>query len=241
MNRDMDQRYSLNFSLYSDLTELCLCGNTIESWGPFITKFIPIECNAQKTTIPVWIKADRDIRILFTRTECEDDGVLGIHIGGNDNTLINVHSLGADKEWSACEQDILRPTKIMKLVIEWLPNGLFSVYSSLNPYGPLIQIDDMPSLESIKFIAFSSASAALSYFVYDVDEQRVEKLVAEPKKKLLPIDAVVHPLLAQNNYPIGFSTLCKYLISTLCDRILLNSFSLFLSLPGILSVYRNDD
>lgn len=131
---------------------------------------------------------------------------LRIDIGGNENTLINVHRkvYTYDSNRSASTQNILSGTKPLKFVVELTREGEIQVFSSQNPFVPLIRIAETDSLTPIGFISFASVS--LSHFVYDVNEEVVAK---KPLKRVEAMNIVKHPLLATRDYPIGFSEFCK--------------------------------
>lgn len=137
-----------------------------------------------------------------------------IGIGDNDNTLIKVYNkaFGDGFDSTPGGQQILSQTKPLKLIMQLTVDGVFEVFSSLNPFVPLIKTifiaDVQPSaFVPIKYIAFTSPSKSLAHFVYDVDEDVILK---RPTQELWPLNIVQHPLLVTRDYPIGFSKLCKF-------------------------------
>lgn len=105
------------------------------------------------------------------------------------------------------EQNILNLWKPTKVVVEVTTDGLIKVFTSHNPWVPLMKA--MSSPIDVKYVSFASPSR-VQYF-YDVNE---EKLITAPVK--LPTREVSvnvkYPLFNVVDYPIGVTDLCKSLI-----------------------------
>lgn len=131
-----------------------------------------------------------------------------LDIGGNDNTLLKVHTKqhGRHLYLPAAAQNILPPSKPLKLLIEATVGKVLMVYSSHNPFVPLFTYEHFDDVAPINYISFASATESLSQFVYDVNE---DSIAIMPVKRIQPMNVVKHPLLATRDYPIGFSKLCK--------------------------------
>lgn len=109
------------------------------------------------------------------------------------------------------EQNILSQWKPVKIVIEITDAGVIKVFTSHNPFVPLITAKDDVKPISVKYISFASPSR--SQFFYDVDEDVIVKLPVKVDTPLTSLEmsqlTVKHPLLAKLEYPIGLSSICK--------------------------------
>lgn len=101
----------------------------------------------------------------------------------------------------------------MKVVIEVTTDGLVKVFTSHNPWVPLMKVMSTPI--DVKYVSFSSR-ARIQYF-YDVNE---EGIIAAPQR-IHTHDVsinVKHPLFDVVDYPVGVSDLCKFrLFRFACD------------------------
>lgn len=109
-------------------------------------------------------------------------------------------------------QGVLSPFKPTKIVIEVSNDGLIKVWTSNNPFLPLISVQDVLKPIPINFISFASPARAL-YF-YDTDEEALAKLPVKADDSESTVELtqlnVKHPLLAERDYPIGLADLCKF-------------------------------
>lgn len=230
-----------NLKFIRSITVLSDNGQYVESWSPWLEAFKPIDDKYKPTgyllQFPVWIQAEHGVRIVLSSNSSLNGAVFDLReyslsifpcqrtietkiqiqirshigIGDNDNALIKV-AFGDHFLSTPGGQQILSPTKPLKLVIQLTVDGVFEVFSSLNPFVPLFKTvfsaDVQPSVfVPIKYIAFTSPSKSLAHFVYDVDEDVILK---RPTQELLPLNIVQNPLLVSRDYPIGFSKLCKF-------------------------------
>lgn len=158
---------------------------------------------------PVYIQGARDARIVLSSVEKPNvlDAVYEIRIGAENNALTSI-SKQIDGEPVAIvyEQNLLSPLKPVKIIIEVTADGVIQLFSSFNPYVPLISWKD-PNPLKINFIGFA-AGGRVEYF-YDVNEEALlnlplttGKLVKHP---LLSILDLTYELKDMRKFYIGFS------------------------------------
>lgn len=95
------------------------------------------------------------------------------------------------------------------MLIEVTTEGLIQVFTSRNPFLPLISVKDSLKPIPINYISFASPARAL--FFYDTDEDSIVKLPAkEVESKEATQLFVKHPLLMHRDYPLGLSDICKF-------------------------------
>lgn len=185
-----------------------------ESWDPTYTHFVKVDDSYKpegwKVRFPVYVQGWKDARILLTSTQSPDplkDNVYEIRIGasGNSLTTISRKMEGAVMK-KVYEQNILSPKKVVKLVVEVTQDGHINVYTSYNPWIPLISVFDKTPLD-INYVGFASNSRV--QFFYDVDETTILSLpVIGAFHSIYEIaDNVKHPLLTGIDYPVGIADL----------------------------------
>lgn len=105
------------------------------------------------------------------------------------------------------EQNILRPHRLTKFVVEVTTDGSIKVFSAANPWIPLISVLGTPV--QLKYLSFASTSRV--QFFYDTDD---EALLTVPVKQVSTenIMYVKHPLFEVVDYPVGAADLCKLTI-----------------------------
>lgn len=137
------------------------------------------------------------------------DAVYEIRLGLNENSLSQIgRKIGSEHMVEVHEQDILSEHKVIKVVIEVTPKGEISVWTSHNPWVPLLSVVD-PKLVGINYVGFASGSR-VQYF-WNVDEKVVVKLptiTVETEMSDLT-ENIKHPLFNVVDYPVGVSDLCK--------------------------------
>lgn len=187
-----------------------------ETWEPSYQKYIAIPDNYRPTGYNLrtgfYVQSPRHIRILLSTSQnpaTETDFDYEIHIGRDSNTAHTILKNGEEIA-RVYEQNILSQWKPVKLVLEATADGLLQVFTSYNPYVPLISVKD-PQPIAIKYISFASASR--SQFFYETQETVIAKL---PFKPVSPITSwevtqlhIKHPLLNIIDWPVGLSDLCK--------------------------------
>lgn len=102
------------------------------------------------------------------------------------------------------EQNILHPTRLTKIIVEVSTDGLIKVFTSHNPWIPLMTVIGTPL--QVKYLSLAS-TARVQYF-YDVDDHA---LLTVPIKHISNevILQVKHPLFQTVDYPVGAAELCK--------------------------------
>lgn len=189
-----------------------------ESWSTVYTKFIKVEeswlrpSNAQlKLRFPVIVQGSKDARILLSSTQLENalnGNVYEIRVGGDDNSLISIgRKINGEIIGQVYEQDILSPFDLTLLIVEISTSGQISIWSSHNPWAPLLTVSDPHSFD-VKYISFASLGRV--QFFYDFNLDTLKQLV--PVVDVEPIRPPKHPLFTGLEYPIGFSNLCKYFL-----------------------------
>lgn len=88
----------------------------------------------------------------------------------------------------------------IKVVLEITFDGTMKIWTSHNPYAPLLEYKD-PSPVPVKYISFGSKSR-VQYF-YNVDEEALMTT-----KPITPV-RVKHPILSALEFPLGLAQLCE--------------------------------
>lgn len=170
--------------------------------------------------IPVYIQGSADARIVLASVEepTVGDSVYEIRIGGENNALSWISKqIDGEPVTLAFEENLLSPLKAMKVLIEVSADGLIEVFTSHNPYVPLISWKD-PNPLQINHIGFASGERI--EFFYDVDEiGLLNAPYREPK-----VSDIKHPLLSNLDITHGLKDMrefCK--ISPLSSGCRLNA------------------
>lgn len=217
-----------------------------ESWEPTYTQFVKLEDKWHpqgfRVRFPFYVQGWKDARILLSSTQAPDpmkDNVYEIRIGAEGNSLNTIsRKINGAVMKEVYEQNILSPHKLIMLVIELTDEGRISVYSSHNPYVPLISTFDSSPLD-IKYVSFGSNSRV--QFFYGVDYKTILSMPALDKSENLVgnvIESVQHPMLTSYDYPVGAADLYfkKYTKEyvTLSDQP--NSYIHFMKLNDLSSI-----
>lgn len=187
--------------------------NYYESWSTAYTKFMKIDQSWPKPDdmrlqFPVIVQGTRDVRILLSPTQTPDaldENVYEIRVGDNGNSLTpygrKIDSYIMSEEF---EQNILSPNGLTMLLVEVWNMGRICIWSSHNPYVPILSVVDPKALD-VKYISFASSSRMQLFYDFSLDA--LEHIL--PSDDVLPIVYNEHPLLVRKDYPIGVSNLCK--------------------------------
>lgn len=188
-----------------------------ESWSPFYTKFFklgqswPEPESDERFRFPVIVQGSKDARILLSSTQkpdALDENVYEIRVGGEDNSLISIgRKIDGVIMAQVHEQNILSPVDLTLLVVEISTNGLIAVWSSHNVYAPLLYVVDPKPLD-VKYVSFASSTRMQFFYDFSLDE--LKHIV--PWVDVPPTVYDKHPLFVGQDYPIGVSNLCKYLV-----------------------------
>lgn len=130
------------------------------------------------------------------------------------------------------EQNILHPYRLTKVVVEVTTDGSIKVFTSNNPWIPLITVIGTPV--QVKYISFASTRRV--QFFYETDEHA---LLTVPVKQVSTENLfyMKHPLFNVVDYPVGLADLCKFFffIFYLKERMIhFVAFLFFYRLPKIL-------
>lgn len=133
-------------------------------------------------------------------------------IGNEGNVLTTVtRNINGIELGRVYVQGILSALHPTKLVIEVTVDGTIQVYTSNNPFLPLISVKDVLKPIQVNYISFASPERSL--FFYDTDEESIAKMPMKLDDSDSTLEMtqlnVKHPLLAERDYPIGLSDLCK--------------------------------
>lgn len=126
-------------------------------------------------------------------------------LGGDGNSLTKItKQINGDVVAKVYEQNILSEKKPVKVVLEVLTDGTIKIWTSHNPYAPLLEWKD-PQPVPVKYLSFSSKTRI--QFFYNVDEDGLLSVATKPVK---PPVKVKHPILSALEFPLGLAQLCKY-------------------------------
>lgn len=185
-----------------------------ESWDSTYSHFIKADGvykpEGWRVRFPVYVRGWTDARILLTSTQAPDplkDNVYEIRVGAAKNSMTTIsRKMNGAVMKKVFEQNILSPKKVTKLIVEVTEDGHINVWTSHNPWVPLISVFDKTPLD-IKYISVAS-EGRVQYF-YDVDEQHILSLpVIKAFTSVFEMaDNVKHPLLTGVDYPVGIADL----------------------------------
>lgn len=164
----------------------------------------------------VYVHAEKDARILLTSTQTPDavrDNVYEIRLGVDGNTKSTIsRKINGAFIAQVYEQNILQLGKLVQVVVEVLNDGTINVFTSHNPFVPLISAKDANLLD-INYVSFASSCRVLYY--YDINEKwllNLPTITTLPTEVTEVTENVKHPFLAELEYPVGLSGLCKCLL-----------------------------
>lgn len=194
-------------------------GKYFESWSNDYKNNLPLNPEWKPKgyflRFPVFVQGPSDARILLSSTDkpSANDHVYEIVLGADNNTVSYVNGkLGASPLVTVYEQNILSPWKPVKLIIEVSVDGFVRVFTSHNPFVPLLSFVD-PTPWPVKHISFSSPTRV--QFFYNVNENLVLHESSQAAVPTVTLDVqltktIKHPLLAIRDYPVGFAEPCKF-------------------------------
>lgn len=169
-----------------------------------IVEFMPINTkHIQKgyaLRMPVYLLGSSEAVISLANVQIPspNDKVYKIVIGAKDNAVSSI-SIGDDVKTLVHEQRLLSAMEVVKVILEIKNDGWIHVFTSHNPYKPLMSYLDA-NLIDVKFVSYWS-QYHLQVF-YDKD------LLIEPMDAMY-LDVVKHPLLTVRDYPIGLARTCE--------------------------------
>lgn len=175
--------------------------------------FIPIADQYRsfdyKLRYPLYIAGESHAQILLSAipNPGPDDDVYEITIGSMGNTLAKIsNGLNGGEEIKATELGVLSAEKPIKLIVDVSMEGVVSVFTSHNPWVPLL-LATFPTQIDVKYISFASYGRV--QFFHDVDEVAIQQLPIDHTvaTEADAIDYAKHPLLAKPDYPIGMAEL----------------------------------
>lgn len=102
------------------------------------------------------------------------------------------------------EQNLLNVWKPMKLVIEITSDGLIKVFTSHNPWVPLMKAMSAPI--DVKYISFSTRSRM--QFFYNVEDEGIIAAPVPIRSNQIAVN-VKYPLFETWDYAPGLADLCK--------------------------------
>lgn len=133
------------------------------------------------------------------------DKIYQIVIGEKGNTVSSIN-IGGEPKVVVHEQKLLSNLEAIKVVVEITHDGWINVFTSHNPYTPLMSYLDTNVID-VKYVGYWSPQY-LQVFVLKKDFQ------FEPTKQLdtlpMAIDVVKQPFLTVQDYPIGFAAPCEF-------------------------------
>lgn len=132
-----------------------------------------------------------------------------IRLGLNGNSLHQIgRKINTETLVEVWEQNLLSDARPIKVVIEVTTKGEIRVWTSHNPWVPLMTAHD-PKLIEINYLGF--ASSTRGQFFWDVNEKLIIKLPTKTDESETNelLENIKHPLLASLDYPVGVSDLCK--------------------------------
>lgn len=175
--------------------------------------FIPIADQYRsfdyKLRYPLYIAGESHAQILLSAIPDPgpDDDVYEITIGWLGNTRAKISNrLNGGEEVKVTELGVLSAEKAIKLIVDVSMEGVVSVYTSHNPWVPLLSAS-FPTKINVKYISFASYGRV--QFFHDVDEVAIQQLPIghTVATEVEAIDHAKHPLLAELDYPIGMAEL----------------------------------
>lgn len=201
-------------SLDVELPALVANGKYVESWDNLYSDVWPIEDKWKQSgfslRIPFWVQGSRDAHIILSPEQKPSrfGKVYEIRIGAKDNSLITVSKqISGDIVHRVYEQNVLSWWKPTKFVLEVTQDGTLQLWSSHNPYAPLLSWKD-PEPLPIKFISLGSLTRV--QYILDVKEEKVVEVTRHELEK------VQHPLLSVLDLTLGIKDMRKWMN---CDQM----------------------
>lgn len=229
-----------------DLKVLTQTGKYYESWSNQYINFVQVTDTYRpfgyRLRFPVYISGSQDANILLSSTPnptLEDD-VYEITLGWRGNSLARISKRINGVTWvQAAEQNILSPNVPVKVICEVSNEGVLKVFTSYNPWAPLLTATDVKPID-IRFVSFSSSNRV--QFWHDVNEEAIIGLPAPVKPIQIDTDFELvekHPLLNVLDYPIGLAQLFfqKYYKVYVTTPAVSNKYVQFIQLSDLTNVY----
>lgn len=160
-----------------------------------------------KLRYPLYISGESHAQILVSAVQNPglDDDVYEITIGALGNTLSKItNRLNGSEMEQASELGLLSPHTPVKVIIDVAKEGVVNVFTSHNPWVPLLSATFSTHFEP-KYISFASYGRV--EFLYDIDEAVIQQLPITHEMTTEAIDHVKNPLLEKLDYPIGMAEL----------------------------------
>lgn len=153
--------------------------------------------------MPVYMRSASEVVITFAKSDGGDEGtVFQINLGAERNTSSWIGIDGAKKAESN-ESNILSMLKPIKVIFEIKDDGWVNVFTSHNPFKPLLSYFDV-SLADVKYVSYWSRDHLDVWYDSNLSAEPIE-----PFKDFRSIDMAEHPLLTLQDYPVGMSESCK--------------------------------
>lgn len=193
--------------------DLARYGKYYELFMLSYSQFIPIADQYRsfdyKIRYPLYIAGESHAQILLSTVQNPglDDDVIEITIGALGNTLSKItNRINGREVMQASELGLLSPHVPVKMIIDVSKEGVVNVFTSHNPWEPLLSAT-FPNHFEPKYISFASYGRV--EFFYDIDEAAIQQLPTthDMTMEFDAIDHVKHPLLEKHDYPIGMAEL----------------------------------
>lgn len=201
-----------------DLKVLYQNSKYYEAWNNVYNNFVKVvdvwKPFGYRLRFPVYITGASNAKILLSTTPSPslEDNVYEITLGWKGNSVTRVSRRINGETWViAYEQNVLSTQKPVKIIVEFSSEGVLKIFTSHNPYVPLLTAIDRNPLD-IKYVSFSAPTRV--QFFWEVNEEKIVTLPTRPFILLPDIEEgesnIKHPLLSVIDYPLGLAELCKY-------------------------------
>lgn len=203
-----------NVNAKIDMKKLVMGSQYIESWTNEFDSFYPLDKRYKPKgyylRFPLFVQGDDEVRILLSTSEKPDQEKHYEIVIGVDNVLSQLYVANPEKSLVATstEQNLMSLWRPMKLILEVSVDGTILVYTSHNPFMPLLRYMD-PEPIDVGYISIASPKR-VSVF-YNVDETLIvnEPTVITSESQVDVTELIKHPMLAEWDYPIGLAEQCK--------------------------------
>lgn len=181
-----------------------------------VIEFMPINTKCiQKgyaLRMPIYLLGSSEAVVSLSNVKIPSakDKVYKIVIGAKENTASSI-LIGDVVKTMVYEQQLLSVVKPVEVILEITNDGWINIYTSYNPYKPLMSYLDT-SLIDVKYISFWSPYYLQVY--YDNDDS-----VSPLLPTVTQMDIAKHPLLIIQDYPIGLAEPCKLMQMLKCNLI----------------------
>lgn len=209
------QNYN-NVATKINVKELLEYSTYLESWSTEYVHYYPVEPTYKPKgyylRFPVFLQGKSEAHILLSSVPkpTAKDPVYEIVLGTNDNSMSFIRKhFDTEPVVVSYEQNILSELHPVKFVVEVAADGTVKVYSSHNPFVPLMEYLD-PEPIQVAHVSFSSPTRVEVF--YNVNEKLIvkEPTVVTSTWQVDVSKLVKHPLLTVQDYPIGLAEPCKH-------------------------------